>query len=211
MSRRPQISRDFLLDVRRRRFAAGLAEVSSDLPLCEITVDLICRAAEGSRASFYQCFDSSADCLRFGVAEAYERLFEPVGEPAEGEAWLAGCHCAIEGLYANVLAEPLAARLFLLHSSRHGAPGAVDLESGVARLKRLLAGGRAAPGARPDVPALAEEFWARAILDLAAGAIRREEPEALAARAAPLTILLGASFLGAEALGQRSLGLSRGA
>jgi AcrR family transcriptional regulator len=199
--RRPRISREFVFLHRRRRFALAAAEVVHEFGIHGVTVGILVQLAGTARNSFYDVFGSANDCLAFAVADAHERLFEPV-RAARGEGeWLVEVEAAIAGFYREVAADPLAAELFLIHSFGVGlGPEDVSFETGAADLERSLGGGRAAAaaGSGPPVPRLAEEYWGRVVLAGAEGALRRQDLAALPGLATELALLIGSSFLGAE-------------
>jgi AcrR family transcriptional regulator len=201
-SSRPTISRDFLERERRRRFVAVAAEIAHEVGLGGVTASLICRRARSAKNTFYELFDSAADCLRYGVVEAEEQVFAPVREqPGDGE-WIEEVEAAVAGLYGVVAAEPLLAELLLVHSF------GVELratdrgyDAAVAELSTLLERGRAAAAelGLPEPSPIAEEYLARVIVSLAALKVRQGEPASLPGEVHEMTVLVVTGYLGPEA------------
>lgn len=201
LQRRPEISRSFVELHRRRRFAAAAAEVAHEFGRGGITASTLIRVAGSARNTFYDLFGNAEECLRFALADAYERLFEPVlGAGGDGD-WLAETEAAISGFYAAVAADPLAAELFLIHSfGVELRPEDIGPNTGAAALERLLAGGRRAAlarGCRP-APPLAEEYLAHAVLAAATHSLHRGETSTLPEFSRPITVIAGQIYLGQE-------------
>jgi AcrR family transcriptional regulator len=199
---RPTISRDFLERERRRRFVAVAAEIAHEAGLGGVTASLICRRARSAKNTFYELFDSAADCLRYGVNETEQMLFAPVREQAGGGEWLEEVEAAIIGLYEAAAAEPVLAELLLVHS--FGVElGAEDrgYDAGVAELSALLERGRAAAAERglAEPNPLAEEYLARVVVSLAGLKVRQGEAASLLGEVHEMTTLVVTGYLGAEA------------
>ncbi len=199
---RPTISRDFLERERRRRFVAVAAEIAHEVGLGGVTASLICRRARSAKNTFYELFDSAADCLRFGVDEAAELLFAPVREQSGEGDWLAEVEAAIAGLYEAAAAEPLLAELLLVHSfGVELGPEDRGYDAGVTELSALLERGRAVAAERglPEPNPLAEEYLARVVVSLAALKVRQGEADSLPGEVHEMATLVATGYLGAEA------------
>lgn len=196
--RRPMISRDFLLDARRARFAAAAAEIVEEFGLGGASVTNVVRLGGGSRGSFYEVFPNVGACLEFGILMAYRRLFEDLGAGTPEDGWAARVEVAVRTLYGRVAEEPVSAALYLVHSHaiRTGPERRGPWEGAVA-LEGLLAAGRVAAGRR--VPDCAEEYWASAVLEKAARALRAGEVAALPGQAGAMSALAVGAYLGGPA------------
>ncbi len=201
-SSRPTISRDFLERERRRRFVAVAAEIAHESGLGGVTASLICRRARSAKNTFYELFDSAADCLRYGVIEAEDHVFAPVREqPGDGE-WIDEVEAAIAGLYGVVAAEPLLAELLLVHSfGVELGPEDRGYDAGVAELSALLERGRAAAAelGLPEPSPIAEEYLARVVVSLAALKVRQGEPASLLGEVREVATLVATTYLGEAA------------
>jgi len=160
MGRRPQISRAFLEEHRRRTFALGAAELADEFGVRAITVAMLCQVGHSARNTFYELFSSGADCFRFTAARGHELLFANAPDPAEEEITLAE---VTRRLCEAAAAEPALVRFLLLHSRGLGlGEGDPSLTSAVGRLAALLAGARECGAA----DGLREEFVARVYLEM---------------------------------------------
>jgi AcrR family transcriptional regulator len=196
---RPEITREFVLQHRRRRYAAAAAELLHEFGRPDLTVEMLVYSAGTARNSFYAVFENANDCLAFAVDDARERLLRPVRGTAEAGEWLPRLREAIAGFYAAVAEDPLGAELLLIHSFAVELGAERDgFEAAVGDLEHLLAGGRAAAAEAgpPSPPALAEEYWARAVLTGAAAALPEQDLARLPGLAAQLTDLIATCFLG---------------
>jgi hypothetical protein len=110
-------------DADRRAYVAAAVRVAHDGGHFEVTGAAIVEEAGGSRRPFHEVFSSPEACLRQGLAEAHERLFEPFRLTAAEDEWIAQLDTAIGGYLAAVGAEPHLAELFILRSYAIEAPG----------------------------------------------------------------------------------------
>jgi AcrR family transcriptional regulator len=197
--RPPLLDREYVLAHRRRRFAAAAAECLHDGGSPGTTVTAIVARTRSSRNSFYEVFDSVADCLAFAVSDAYDRLLAPVRDAEALEAeWGERVALAVGGFYEAVSRDPLLAELFLIHSHAvQLVPGARGYEAGIDDIADLLARGRVAPSPKRhgSAPAAAEEYWACVLLEAAAAALRREELDGLASIGREIVAGIEATFL----------------
>lgn len=196
------ISRDFLELQRRRRFAVAAAEICHEFGLDGITVSTLVQVAGTARNSFYELFANATDCLSFALEEAHETFFAPVRAAADpdGEDWGGRLDAALAELFDLLAADLPAADLYLVHSYgvARGGPGLGPRE-GASDLERLLQGGRqAAARIGRELPASAEEYWASAILAVAATAVRHRRTLDLPGKATALSALVVSSFLDAR-------------
>jgi AcrR family transcriptional regulator len=204
-ARRPQISREYLDEVRRRRYVDAVAELLHEFGRHGLTVTNIVRLAKTARNSFYEVFSGSEDCVGYGVGVAVEEIFAGLeDQDGEGE-WLPELHEAIAGFYAAVAANPILAELFLIHSaSSRTEHGRAAAHSGAERFVPLLRRGRVDAEARqrPPLPATTEEYFSLAIVARAAQRVRDPEVGALPEEARGLARLVGEFYLGTETAGQ---------
>lgn len=195
---RPQISREFLEEHRRRRYVAASAELLHEFGRAGPTVTNIVRLAGTARNSFYEVFGGGEDCIAYGIGLAAEELFAGAGAQEGEGAWLSEVHAAISGFYRAVAADPILAELYLIHAAASRVDrGRAAAEVGVERLAPLFARGREegpAKGRRPPAP-LTEECMALGIISLAARRVRTPEVEALPQESIAMARLVGARFL----------------
>jgi AcrR family transcriptional regulator len=196
--RRPRISRDFLDDLRRRRYVDATAELLHEFGRQGPSVTNIVRLAGTARNSFYEVFRSAEDCIAYGIGLAAEDLFAALeAQDGEGE-WIGEVREAIAGFYAVVAAEPIFAELFLIHSAAsrvdHGLAGAT-------RFTALFERGRAAAEGRGgrSLPAPTGEYLSLAVVSLAARRVRDAEPASLLEESRAMTALVAGFYLGPEA------------
>jgi AcrR family transcriptional regulator len=202
-SRRPQISREFLEEHRRRRYVEATAELLHEFGREGPTVTNIVRLAGTARNSFYEVFRSAEDCIGYGIAVAAQELLAPLGsEDGEGE-WTTEVHAAISGFYGVVAADPILAELCLVHSAasrvehgRSAARAGPERFAGLLRRGRIEAEGRE----RRPLPATAEEYFSQAIVSLATRRVMDEaRVAALPQESGPMAALVVGFYLGSEA------------
>src|ERR1700742_1794263 len=88
-SNRPRLSREFVLEQRRHRIAASVAQLAHEVGIAEVTVSTVCRLAGTSRATVYQLFDGASACKRYAFTHAFDVTFAPAWETdAEEGSWL---------------------------------------------------------------------------------------------------------------------------
>jgi AcrR family transcriptional regulator len=208
--RRPQISREYLEDHRRGRYADATAELLHEFGREGPTVTNIVRLAGTARNSFYEVFRGAEDCIAYSVGLAADEIFASLGaQDGEGE-WLAEVAAAVSGLYAAVAARPLQAELLLIHSAAcRSDVGREALPDGIDRFAALLGRGRAeaeSRGRRPPPPLL-DEYLAWAIAAPPASRVRDAGLATLPQESRAVTLLVGSYYLGSEtaeeALGAR--------
>jgi AcrR family transcriptional regulator len=200
--RRPQISREFLDDYRRRRYVDAVAEVLHEFGRAGATTTNVVRLAGTARNSFYEVFSSVEDCIAYGIGVAVGELFRALeGQDGEGD-WAAEVEEAIAGFYRVVAAEPVLAELFLIHAAasrvEHGREAA---RRGNEALVALFGRGAAEAeirGRRP-LPDPAAEFFSLAVISPAARRVRGPEVATLLSEARPMAALVVGAYLGPEA------------
>lgn len=199
--RRPQISREYLEEVRRRRYVDAVAELLHEFARDDLSVTSIVRLAGTARNSFYEVFAGADDCIAYGVGLAVDEIFATLdAQSGEGE-WVAEVDEAIAGFYAAVAARPLLAELFLVHAgATRAAHGRDAARAGAERFAALLRRGRteAEADGRPPLPSIAEEYLSRAIVSLAARRVRDPDVGALPGQARGVTRLVAGFYLDAE-------------
>lgn len=201
--RRPGLPRAFLEHQRRVRATLGAAEVAHEFGVGAVTVTGICGVTRLAKMSFYGVFANVGECLAFGLAEGFERIFAGVREAADAEGeWPARVEEGIVRFYEAVAAEPLLAELCLVHCFGARVPGGgYDFEAGVALVAELIGGGREAGrdrlGAAYREPApLAEDCLAGMIVSPAALKLTQERAGELPAAAGEMVFLVLSTFLG---------------
>jgi AcrR family transcriptional regulator len=195
--RRPQLSRDFLEDYRRRRYVDATAELLHEFGRQGPSVTNIVRLAGTARNSFYEVFRSAEDCIAYGIDLAEGELFAALeAQDGDGE-WIDEVREAIAGFYAVVSAEPLLPELFLIHSAASRADHGF---AGAARFTALFDRGRAAAGTRGGrpVPATTGEYLSLAVVSLAARRVRDVDPCSLHEESRAMTALVAGFYLGSE-------------
>ena len=162
---RPRISRAFLDAQRRRRFAAGAAELADEFGVGEITVTMLCQVGHSARNTFYDLFSSGADCMRHTAALGCEALFATAPDPGGASldpARVTGALCEAAAT------EPALVGFLLVHSPAVPmGEGDVTVDSAAGRLAGLLAARR--PGA---IAGVREEFVAWIYLSMLAARLR---------------------------------------
>jgi hypothetical protein len=123
----------------------------------------------------YEVFASGEDCIGYAIGVAVDELFVAVDEQAGDGAWAVEVEEAIAGFYGACAANPMLAELFLIHAAasrvEHGRAAAL---AGAERFVALLGRGRAEAeqrGLRVAAP-LADEFFSRAVVAVAAQRVR---------------------------------------
>jgi hypothetical protein len=126
----------------RRCYVAAAARVAHEAGCGEVTVAAIVDEAGGSHEDFDKAFFSVEECLRQGLAEAHERLFEPFRLATAGGEWVHELDAALTGYFDAIVAEPHLAELLILHSYAIEAPGDPYMASAVKDVAALLRRGR---------------------------------------------------------------------
>jgi AcrR family transcriptional regulator len=200
--RRPQISREYLDQYRRRRYVDAVAEVLHEFGRAGATTTNVVRLAGTARNSFYEVFSSVEDCIAYGVGVAVGELFAMLeGQSGAGD-WAAEVEEAIAGFYGVVAADPILAELFLIHAAasrvEHGREAA---RRGAEAFAPIFDRGREEAerrGLRPP-PTLSAEFFSLAALSPAARRVRGEAVATLVEEARPMAALVVGAYLGPEA------------
>ena len=200
---RPQLSRAFIEEFRRRRCADAAAEILHEFGRDGLTVANIVSVAGASRASFYEVFSGVDECLVYTARLADEEVFGALdSQRGEGE-WPNEVRSAIAGFYEAVSANPLLAETLLVHVRSSRTDGGREIAWSVARrfeplLRRghgeALARGRRLPG-----EAIAAAL-SGAIVSLATQRVRGPEVEELPQESEPTTTLVLGFYLGREHL-----------
>ncbi len=200
--RRPRISREYIEGDRRRRYADATAQILHECGRGGLTVTKVVRLSRSSRSSFYEVFGGIEDCLAHAFALAEAELFAGLEDGSGDGNWITEVRRAIGRFYGVVVARPLIAESFLIHSSAAQTDtGQAAFWSGGEHFVALLRRGRReaeALGRRP-APALAEECLSRAIISLAARRVWRRDMAELPAEADLMTLLAGTFYLGRKA------------
>jgi AcrR family transcriptional regulator len=203
--RRPQISREFLENHRRRRYVGAVAELLHEFGREGASVSNIVRMAGTARNSFYEVFNGGEDCIAYGVGVAVAEVFEVVdGQDGAGK-WAAEVEEAIAGFYGAVAATPILAELFLIHAAASRVEdGRAAALSGAERFAPLFGRGRAEAGQRGlRVPSLlADEFFSRTVVSLAARRVREPEVAELPDQSRGIAMTIVGFYLGSEAADQ---------
>jgi AcrR family transcriptional regulator len=202
LPRRPQISREYLGEHRRRRYVDAVAELLHEFGREGPTVTNIVRLAGTARNSFYEVFSGGEDAIAYAIGLAVAELpAVPGAEDGAGE-WASEVEAAIAGFYDAVAARPILAELFLIHAAasrvENGRAAALAV---VERFAPLFGRGRAQAEERGlrVPPALTDEYFSRAVVSLAAGRVRQPEVAALPQESAALAALVVSFYLGPEA------------
>jgi AcrR family transcriptional regulator len=200
--RRPQISREYLEEHRRRRYVDAVAELLHEFGHEGPTVSNIVRMAGTARNSFYEVFSGAQDCIAYGIGVAVDQLFEGLEGPGGEGDWAGEVEDAVAGFYAAVAAEPILAELFLIHAAasrvEHGREAA---RRGAEAFAPIFDRGREEAerrGLRPP-PGAAAEFFSLAVLSPAARRVRGPEAATLVAEVRPMAALIVGAYLGPEA------------
>lgn len=199
--RRPRISRAFLEDYRRRLCVDAAAELFHEFGREGPSVINIVRLAGTSRNSFYDVFRSVDDCIAYGIGVAVDELFATLAaQDGEGE-WTADAHDAIVDFYGAVAANPILAELFLVHSGACGVEhGRSAAQAGFERFTLLFGRGRGEAerrGRRPP-PLLADEYFSRAVVSLAARRVAGPGVVSLPEEGRSIAAMVVGSYLGSE-------------
>jgi AcrR family transcriptional regulator len=151
---------------RRSRYAAAAAHVAHEVGCYEVTVAAIVEEAGGSRAAFHDVFSSPDDCLRQGLGEAHQRLFEPFRLAAVEGEWTARLDAAISGYLDAIVAESHLAELFILHCYAIEARDDGFMASAVEDVAGLLRQGHPLSSERgsPEPSPLFDECLARGVI-----------------------------------------------
>lgn len=196
--REPPLTREFVEDQRRHQVVVAVAELAHEVGIAAVTAVDVCAKVRMARATYYSLFGSSAGCLRYAFAEAFEQLFDPVRRAGESsESWLAGLNDATGTLLDRVAMEPLLAELCLVHSM--GVPEEAhghDYQAAVETMIGVLARGRDDVPTSPGQSELIEEYLARMIVSLVALRVRGGETSTLPDHREELVMLVVVSFYG---------------
>jgi AcrR family transcriptional regulator len=202
---RPQLSRTFIEEVRRRRCADAAAEVLHEFGRDGLTVSNVVSVAGTARASFYEVFSGVEECLAYTARLADGVVFDALdAQRGEGD-WPTEVGGAIAGFYGAVSANPLLAETLLLHARASRTDGGRQIGwSVVRRFEPLLrrgqlearARGRRLPGEAIDAA------LSGAIVSLATQRVRGSDVEELPQQSEPTTTLVLGFYLGREYHGE---------
>jgi AcrR family transcriptional regulator len=202
VARRPQISREYLEAHRRRRYVDAVAELLHEFGREGASVSNIVRMAGTARNSFYEVFAGGEDCIAYGIGVAVGELFEVVdGQDGAGE-WAAEVEDAIAGFYRVVAADPILAELFLIHAAASRVEdGRAATLAGAERFAALFSRGRAEAEQRGlrVPPLLADEYFSRAVVAVAAQRVREPEVAELPDQSRGIAMAVVGFYLGSEA------------
>jgi AcrR family transcriptional regulator len=202
---RPQLSRTFIEELRRRRFADAAAEVLHEFGRDGLTVSNLISLAGTARASFYGVFSGIEECLAYTARLADKEVFGAL-DAQRGEAdWPTEVRRAIAGFYEEVSANPLLAETLLVHARSSRTDRGREIGWSVARrFEPLLRRGRGEASARGRrLPAEAmDAALSGAIVSLATQRVRGADVEELAQESEPTTTLVLGFYLGREYLGE---------
>jgi AcrR family transcriptional regulator len=188
----------------RRRITQAIAELAHEQGMSGVSAGRICQRAAISAADLDRAFPSTADALRNAFAEAFDSLFDPIGEAvAAAPDWLNGLAQALDALLEVAGREPRLAELCLVHSlEAPEASAAHDYIAAVEAIGALVRTARthAEAGAEHEIstPPIAEEFLAHGILSRAGDVAMRDERVDLRDRRNDLLILVLLAFLPME-------------
>jgi AcrR family transcriptional regulator len=198
-SRRPQISREYLAEHRRRRIVDAVAEALHEFGRPGASVTNVVRLAGTARNTFYDVFRSTEDCIAYGGGIALEELFVSLeGQDGQG-GWAEDLDDAITGFYESVLAGPLLSELLLIHCASCRLDEGRDVHRAAQeRFMALLGRGRAEfeAGRGVPLPPSTEEYFSHAIVSLATSRLRTRDLEGLRSEAGYLARLIEAFYLG---------------
>jgi AcrR family transcriptional regulator len=198
-SRRPQISRKYLDDNRRRRIVDAVAELLHEFGRPGVSVTNVVRLAGTARNTFYELFSSTEDCIAYGGGIALEGLFVTLDSQDGENEWTGDLGNAITGFYESVLADPLLSDLLLVHCASCRLDGGRDAHrTAQERFMALLGRGRADVEAhgRAPLPPSTEEYFSHTIVSLATSRLRARELEGLAAEAGHMARSIEAFYMG---------------
>jgi AcrR family transcriptional regulator len=202
---RPQLSRAFIEDIRRRRCADAAAEVLHEFGRDGLSVSNLVSVAGTTRGSFYEIFSGVEDCLAYTARLADEEVFAALyAQRGEGD-WPSEVRSAIGGFYEAVGAKALLAETLLLHARSSRTHGGREIAWSVARrFEPLLRRGRPEASARGRrLPGEAiDAALSGAIVSLATQRVRGPDVEELAQESEPTTTLVLGFYLGREDLGE---------
>jgi AcrR family transcriptional regulator len=191
-NRRPQISREFLEQHRRRRYVDAAAELLHEFGRPGASVTNIVRLAGTARNSFYEVFAGGEDCIAYGIGLAGRTLFAELEAQGGDGQWPTEVLAAVSGFYRAAAADPLLAELFLIHSAASRVEaGRAAAQSGGERFAGLLGRGQGAievDDGRSPSPVV-DEYFSRVIVALAARRIRGGAVADLPAEAGPTAAL----------------------
>jgi AcrR family transcriptional regulator len=202
---RPQLSRAFIEEIRRRRCADAAAEILHEFGRDGLTVSSIVSLAATSRASFYEVFSSVEECLSYTARLADEKIFEALdAQPGDGD-WPTEVRSAIAGFYEAVSANPLLAETLLLHARTSRTDGGREIAWSVARrFEPLLRRGHreaSVRGRRPPGEAI-DAALSGAIISLATQRVTGSGVGELPQESEPTTTLVLGFYLGREYRGE---------
>jgi AcrR family transcriptional regulator len=202
---RPQLSRTFIEEVRRRRCADAAAEVLHEFGREGLSVSNIVSVAGTARSSFYEVFSGVEECVAYTARLADEVVFDALdAQGGEGD-WPIEVRDAIAGFYDAVSANPLLAETLLLHARSSRTEDGREIGwSVVRRFEPLLRRGRPEACARGrTLPGEAiDAALSGAIVSLATQRVRGADVEELPQESESTTTLVLGFYLGREYHGE---------
>jgi AcrR family transcriptional regulator len=183
----------------RERLLNAVATVVGERGYNGTTVELITETASVSNRTFYENFESRADCFAAAYEALDNYLASVVADAIEPEDdWPAQVAAAARALIGFLASRPSLARLYLVESLVAGESMIELRQRSADRLTALLAPGREGRGLDPSRAAAVEEGLIGGILTLLGRRVAAGEAEQLESYAPAVIEFALAPYLGPE-------------
>jgi AcrR family transcriptional regulator len=195
---RHSISPEMLAYHQRERLLAGLAASVAEHGYGATTITQITEAAQVSRRTFYEQFDSKQDCFLAAYEVIDHHLGNLIAEATAAErGWPQQVAAALSALVDFFASGPNFARLYLLEAAAAGEVTAAAREQSAERFVALLAPGRDHAAGHEPIEGI-EEALVGGIVTLLARRVLLGEAEQLPSITAAVIEFALAPFLGPE-------------
>lgn len=177
---RPLLSREFVLDHKRDRILAAIAELSAELGYEGMTITDIAARAHIARKTLYEAFGGKEEAFLAAVDAGFAALFERTEEAcaAEGGEWRERVCAGLAALLDHLAEHPAEAHMLIVEAPAATTASAARYQVALARLTTLL---RDATSAAKRQPEMLEVFNVGAVETILRGKILRGEAERLGA------------------------------
>jgi AcrR family transcriptional regulator len=174
---RPLLSREFVLDHKRDRILAAIAELSAELGYEAMTITDIAARAHIARKTLYEAFGGKEAAFLAAVDAGFAALFERTEDAceADGGEWRERVRAGIAALLDHLAEHPSEAHMLIVAQAATTA-SAARYQVALARFTALL---RDVTPVGDHQPEMLDVFNVGAVETILSGKIRRGEAERL--------------------------------
>ncbi len=175
---RPLLSREFVLDHKRDRILAAIAELSAELGYEAMTITDIAARAHIARKTLYEAFGGKEAAFLAAIDAAFSEMLARIEEgcDAGGEEWGDRVRAGLAALLDYLATHPAEAHLLILEAPAATAASAARYQVALARVTVLF---REVTPAGEQRPEAIEEMIVNGVAWILNVQVRRGEAERL--------------------------------